>query len=138
METGSNIVEVPGSKSRKVAEKKQQWYRMAILKMFLKYYNLLNTSSFQNNLTVKFNVLDSRLFPESFFQYVKAANLMSTTDSISESVFSLKLQKTVRFSFFGNTVLLNKSYFSSLYNVRKIDFSHLMVSDRIAINLKNR
>lgn len=137
METGFNIVEVPGSKSRKVAGKKQQWYRTAILKMFLQYHKLLQASAFLKNVTVNYNVLDSKLFPKLFVQSGLGNILISPTDSKTEPVFSFKLQKTVRFFLFSNAVLLVKSYFSSLYML-KTDFAYSVFSDRTAINLKNR
>lgn len=137
METGFNIVEVSGSKSRKVAGKKQQWYRTAILKMFLQYYNLLQFSAFLKKITVTSNTLDSKLFPNLFIPSGLGNILIFTTDSKMGSVFSFKLQKTVRFFFFGETLLLVKSYFSSLY-MAKTDFANLVYPDREAINLKNR
>lgn len=103
METGFNIVEVPGSKGRKVAGKKQQWYRTAILKMFLQYYNLLQFSAFLKKITVNSNTLDSKLFPNLFISSGLGNILIFTTDSKMRSVFSFKLQKTVRFFFFGET-----------------------------------
>ncbi|MEO6685836.1 MAG: hypothetical protein ABIN24_07720 [Dyadobacter sp.] len=139
METGFNIVEVPGSKSRKVARTKQQWYRTAILKMFLPDINPLYFSSFPKKVTVSYNVLDSNLFTYSVVQAGTGNNLIFSTDFKTESGFSIKLQKIIRFLFRSNVVLLVKSYFSSLFKVLKIDLSHLAtLTYSGAINLKNR
>ncbi|GLU55704.1 hypothetical protein [Dyadobacter frigoris] len=127
METGFNIVEVPGSKSRKVAGKKQQWYRTAILKRVSQYYNILHFSAFQKNVPVNYNVWGLKLFPYLLVQSGTGNNLIFFTDSEVKSVFSLKLQKTARFFFFGYTILLVKSYFSSFYNEKKMDFAAIVV-----------
>ena len=139
METGSNIVEVPGSKSRKVAGKKQQWYRTAISEMFSSYCNLLYISAFVQNVDGNQNVLVSKLFPYSFHQSNTEGNLFFSTDSETKSVFSLKLQKTIRLLFSGDTVVLVKSYFSSIYKMKNLDFNYMIASfGGRAINLKNR
>ncbi|MCF0058005.1 hypothetical protein [Dyadobacter sp. CY356] len=139
METGFNIVEVPGSQSRKVAGEKQQWYRTAILKMFNRFVNLLFFRAFRKNIILNYGILDSKLISDILIQQGIRNNLFFPTDSKSMSVFSLKLQKTIRFFFIGDTGLLVKSYFPTLFKMWETDLSYLAVfSNRRAINLKNR
>lgn len=138
METGFNIVEVPGSESRKVAGEKQQWYRTAISEMFFKYYNLLLFSTFHKNVTAKFDVLDSKRISNRFIQPNKGYNLISPTDFIFKSVFSFKLQKTVRLFFSGNLALLVKSYFSIINDLWKTDFYSFVIPGMESDKFKNR
>ena len=119
METGFNFVEVPGARSRKVAGKKQQWYRTAILKIFIPSINVFYFSYFRNYVIAKFNVLNLELISDILIRKVKKINLIVPTDLKFMSVCSFKLQKTIRFFFIGNTSLLVKSYFSVLFNLRK-------------------
>lgn len=130
METGFNIVEVPGSKSRKVAGKKQQWYRTAILKMFLEYGNILHFSALLKNNTTKFNISETKLFPGLYVKLGIGTILISLTDSKMKSVFNFKLHKTVRFFLSGNFDLLIKSHFLRTYNVWETDLFNTEVWGR--------
>jgi hypothetical protein len=127
METGSNIVEVPGSKSRKVAGKKQQWYRTAILKKFGFSCNLPQISYFEYNLLFAYSF--STILNNSGFknQYVSKRNLLFKTVSELKSVFNLKLQKTARIIFSGFNNVLIKSNFISIGFIEKVDLTNIYV-----------
>jgi hypothetical protein len=117
METGFNIVEVPGSKSRKVAGQKQQWYRTAILKKF-EYYNklLLVKTLASGDFFYKQDLISSfcRTGPEH--------PIIFLTDAGRQSVASSKLQKTARIGFSGwGSPLANFQYNAVPENRRRFE-----------------
>lgn len=123
METGFKIVEVPGSKSRKVAEKKQQWYRTAILKKFKLLCNLPDIRYFNNNSLSDFNFSKILYHPDLPVQYGSDRNLIIRTISKLKSVFKSELQKTARIIFSGFTYVLVKSNCISIDFTEKTDFA---------------
>ncbi len=138
METGFNFVEVPGSKSRKVAGKKQQWYRTAVLKIFLEYYNILHFSTFHNNVPVNFDVWDPKLFPASLLQTGKVNNLIFLTD-LKRNLYSvLNFKKQLVFSFSVKQSYRLNLIFLQYILLGKRFFSSAVFPDMIAINFKNR
>jgi hypothetical protein len=112
METGFNIVEVPGSKSRKVAEKKQPWYRTAILKMFIFFYNISGSRYFSDSFFFNYSFLKKLYYSDLYNQLDLNWNLIILTVSKIASVFNSELQKTVRNIFSGFTFILVKSNFT--------------------------
>jgi hypothetical protein len=122
METGFNIVEVPGSKSRKVAGKKQPWYRTAILKMFIFFYNNFRIIYFSYNFFYNYSFPKKLYCPDLYNQLNLNRNLSIRTVSNTEPVFNSELQKTVRNIFSGFTSVLVQSDCTSVHFTVSIDF----------------
>jgi hypothetical protein len=117
METGFNIVEVPGSKSRKVAGQKQQWYRTAILKKFEVFNNcfviknLGHDDFFYNQDLTRFSCRTGPELSITFF-----------TDPKRQSV--ARLQKTARIGFSGwVSPLANVQFTTVPENRRRFEFN---------------
>lgn len=115
METGFNIVEVPGSQSRKVAGKKQHWYRTAILK---------NSASLQN--TRRINLLNP--YSPADYYFLKILYGIGQSDQYGlilkqKSFYSFKLQKTARIIFSRSTDVLVKPGFVCADCTDKTDFT---------------
>jgi hypothetical protein len=127
METGFNIVEVPGSKSRKVEGKKQPWYRTAILKMFIFFYNISDISYFSYNFFSNYSFLKKLYFPDLYNPLDPNGNLSIRVVSNTEPVFNSELQKTVRNIFSGFTSVLVQSDYTSVHFTVSIDFPAMYV-----------
>ena len=128
METGFNIVEVPGSKNRKVAEKKQPWYRTANWKMFIFFYNSIVISFLGYNFFFNYNILQ-KLYPFGPYNpFAPNGNTIIRKVSNTASVFNSELHKIGRNIFSGFTavsVKFNSAFFSF---IESIHFSVIHVS----------
>lgn len=139
METGFNIVEVPGSKSRKVAGKKQQWYRTAILKKFRSSYKLPITSYFNYNSPFDCSFFKILYHPDLHIRYGSERKLIIHTVSKLKSVFNSELQKTVRNIFSGFTSISVKSNLTFMdFLERQTLLLFRILPVRRAIHLKNK